>query len=120
MEANWYAFGIFTPLPGTALYEKYYQPGEITINDYKEVTFHKPGRKFDKSKIDDLAGLHAEWRKKLWEGIKKRELSHPLLFVKLFFVLPNKKERLDYYVFKFKRLSKYILNKFGFRFSLDN
>jgi radical SAM superfamily enzyme YgiQ (UPF0313 family) len=120
LAPNWYAFAIFTPLPGTVLYEKYYEPGEITFEDYKVVTFHKPNKKFDKSKINDLGTLHAEWRKRLWEGIKKRNLAHPFLFIKLFIVLPNKKERLEYYWFKFKRLSKYLLNKVGFDFSLAN
>ncbi len=118
LKPNWYAFGIFTPLPGTELYEKYYAPGEITHDNYKEVTFHKPSKKFDKSKITDLAALHAKWRQILWEGIKWREIFHPLLFIKLLVVLPNKVERLRYYGFKFRRLGKYVWNKIGLKFSL--
>lgn len=118
IKPNWYAFGIFTPLPGTALYENYYKPGEITLDDYKNVTFHKPTEKFNKSEVKELDELFSKWRKELFEGIKWRNLGHPLFFLKLFFVLPNKLERADYLFFKFRRLIKYFLNKLGFKFSL--
>ena len=118
IRPNWYAFGIFTPLPGTYLYDYYYQSGEITLADYKNVSFHRPSKKFNKSKVEDLDQLFSEWRKKLFEGIKWRNLGHPLFFIKLFFILPNKLERADYLFFKTRRLVKYFLNKLGFKFSL--
>lgn len=118
IKPNWYAFGIFTPLPGTYLYDHYYQPGEITIDDYKDVTFHKPTDKFNKSEVKDLDKLFSQWRQELFEGIKWRNLSHPFFYLKLFFTLPNKLERADYLFFKFRRLIKYFLNKLGFKFSL--
>ena len=118
IKPNWYAFGIFTPLPGTYLYEHYYQPGEITLDDYKNVTFHKPTEKFNKSEVRDLDKLFFEWRKELFEGIKWRNLAHPFWLFKLLIVLPNKLERADYLFFKFRRLIKYLLNKLGFNFSL--
>ena len=120
IQPNWYAFGIFTPLPGTYLYDHYYQPGEITLDDYKNVTFHKPSDKFNKSEVKDLDQLFSVWRKKLFEGIKWRNLSHPLFFFKLLLVLPNKLERADYLFFKLRRLTKYFLNKLGFNFSLKS
>jgi len=118
LKPNWYAFGIFTPLPGTYLYDHYYKPGEITMDDYKNVTFHKPTEKFNKSEVKDLDKLFTKWRKVLFEGIKWRNLAHPLLFIKLFIVLPNKLERADYLFFKSRRFVKYLLNKLGFKFSL--
>ena len=118
IKPNWYAFGIFTPLPGTYLYDHFYQPGEITLDDYKNVTFHKPTEKFNKSEVKDLDQLFSQWRQRLFEGIKWRNLGHPLFFFKLFIVLPNKFERADYLFFKLRRLIKYFLNKFGFKFSL--
>ncbi|MFA6410992.1 MAG: radical SAM protein [Candidatus Buchananbacteria bacterium] len=118
IKPSWYAFGIFTPLPGTFLYDHYYQPGEITLADYKNVSFHKPTEKFNRSQVKDLEELFSVWRKKLFEGVKRRNLSHPFIYFKLFFVLPNKAERADYLFFKLRRLIKYFLNKFGFKFSL--
>jgi len=118
IRPNWYAFGIFTPLPGTYLYDNYYQPGEITLDDYKDVTFHKPKEKFNKSQVRELDQLFAEWRVKLFEGIKWRNLSHPVFFLKLLIILPNKIERANYLFFRLKRLIKYLLNKLGFNFSL--
>lgn len=118
IKPNWYAFGIFTPLPGTYLYDHYYQSGEITIDDYKDVTFHRPKDKFNKSEVKDLDVLFSGWRKELFEGIKWRNLAHPFFFIKIFLVLPNKLERADYLFFKLRRLIKYLLNKLGFNFSL--
>ncbi|RJQ31649.1 hypothetical protein C4572_01935, partial [Candidatus Parcubacteria bacterium] len=118
IRPSWYAFGIFTPLPGTYLYDNYYQPGEITLDDYKNVTFHKPTEKFNRSEVKDLDIWFSKWRVELFEGIKWKNLLHPFLFIKLFFILPNKLERADYFLFKIKRLFKYFLNKAGFNFSL--
>lgn len=118
IKPNWYAFGIFTPLPGTYLFDHYYKPGEITLADYRQVSFHKPNKKFNRSEVEDLDQLFSKWRKDLFEKIKWRNLRHPFFFVKLLFVLPNKLERLEYLFFKFRRLIKYLLNKIGFRFSL--
>jgi len=118
IKPNWYAFGICTPLPGTYLYDHYYEPGEITLDDYKNVTFHRPSDKFNRSQVKDLEQLFSIWRKKLFEGVKWRNLSHPLFYLKIFFVLPNKAERAEYLFFKFRRLIKYFLNKLGFKFSL--
>ncbi|MFA6215759.1 MAG: radical SAM protein [Patescibacteria group bacterium] len=119
IQPNWFAFGIFTPLPGTYLYDNYYQPGEITLADYQNVSFHRPTEKFNKSAVKDLDVLFSEWRQKLFEGVKRRNLSHPLFYLKLFFTLPNKLERADYLFFKLRRLIKYFLNKLGFKFSLE-
>ena len=119
IKPNWYAFNIFTPLPGTYLYDYYYKPGEISLSDYEDISFHRPKKKFNRSKVKDLDKLFSQWRNELFEGIKWRNLSHPLIFVKLFFVLPNKLERAEYLFFRFRRLIKYLLNKLGFNFSLD-
>lgn len=118
IRPNWYAFSIFTPLPGTYLYDHYYQPGEITLDDYKEISFHKPAEKFNRSQVKDLSGLYSKWRKELLAEIKWKNLSHPFFFIKIFFILSNKLERADYFFFKFRRLIKYFLNKLGFKFSL--
>lgn len=118
IRPNWYAFGIFTPLPGTYLYDNYYKPDEITLDDYLNVSFHDPSDKFNKSAVRDLDVLFTEWRKKLFEGIKWRNLAHPFFYLKLFFILPNKAERAEYLFFKFRRLIKYCLNKLGFHLSL--
>lgn len=118
LKPNFYAFGMFTPLPGTYLYEYYYQPGEITLDDYRGITFHKSTDKFNRSQVNDLNEIFSQWRKRLFEGIKWRNLSHPLIYIKLFFILPNKLERFDFLFFKFRRLIKYLLNKIGFSFSL--
>ena len=118
IKPDWYAFGMFTPLPGTDLFDHYYQPGELTIEDYKEISFHKKAKKFNRSQVDDLAELFAKWRQELFEGVKRRNLIHSLFYLKLFFVLPSKFERADYYWFKIRRLFKYYLNKLGFNFSL--
>ncbi len=119
IKANWYAFGIFTPLPGTHLYEDYYKPGEITLDDYKNITFHKPKEKFNKSEVKDLDVLFSKWRKELFDNLKWRNLTHPLIYFKLFFTLPNKLERLSYFSFKLRRLIKFLLNKLGFKFTLS-
>ncbi len=118
IKANWYAFSIFTPLPGTYLYDHYYQPGEITLGDYIDVSFHKTKDKFNKSQVKDLVDLFSVWRKKLFEGVKWRNLTHPFIYLKIFFTLPNKLERADFLFYKFRRLIKYFLNKVGFKFSL--
>ena len=118
IKANWYAFSIFTPLPGTYLYDHYYQAGEIVLDDYINVSFHKMNKKFNKSEVDDLEQLFAVWRKKIFEGVKWRNLTHPFIYFKVFFILPNKLERADYLFFKLRRLLKYFLNKLGFKFSL--
>lgn len=118
IKPNWYAFGLFTPLPGTYLYDNYYKSDKITLDDYKNISFHKPKPKFNKSEVKDLDVLFSKWRKELFEGLKWRNLSHPLIYFKLFFTLSNKLERLNYFFFKFHRLTKYLLNKLGFNFSL--
>lgn len=118
IKPDWYAFGMFTPLPGTDLYDNYYQPGELTLEDYKEISFHRPAKKFNRSQVEDLGELFTKWRQELFEGVKRRNLVHSLFYLKLFFLLPNKVERMDYYWFKIRRLFKYYLNKLGFNFSL--
>ena len=74
--------------------------------------------KFNKSQVKDIEKLFTPWRRELFEQVKKQNIFHPFLYLKLLFTLPNKLKRFDFLFFKFRRLIKYFLNKLGFRFSL--
>jgi len=90
----------------------------ITLDDYKEISFHHETKKFNKSKVDNLEELFSIWRDKLYQGIKWRNITHPFIYFNLLLTRPHKLERFDYIFFKFRRLIKYLLNKVGFNFSL--
>ncbi|MFA5029363.1 MAG: radical SAM protein [Patescibacteria group bacterium] len=117
IKPDYYSFNILMPLPGTEIYEKYFK-GEITLADYEDVNFHKTKDKFNKSQVKDLNRLHAQWRSKLFEGVKIRSLIHPLKVLVLFLRLGHKRERVKFIGFKIKRATKYFLNKLGFKFVL--
>ncbi len=117
IKPDYYSFNVFTPLPGTALYDKFFKD-EVNLSDYSEVSFHHSKDKFNKSGVKDIENMYQDWRKKLFEGVKWRSLIHPVLFIAIFLKLGNKKERLEFITFKFRRAAKYLLNKLGFNFSL--
>ncbi|MFH1610664.1 MAG: radical SAM protein, partial [Patescibacteria group bacterium] len=97
IKANFYVFSIFTPLPGTTLFDKYYK-NEIDYRDYKELNFFAGIERFNKSKVKDLKTLNTEWRKELAMRMKKSNLTlhYVFLYLKIFFKLKHKKKRLQF------------------------
>ena len=90
-----------------------------TLNLYNPKTKKYSKEKINKSEVKDLDVLFSKWRKELFDNLKWRNLTHPLIYFKLFFTLPNKLERLSYFSFKLRRLIKFLLNKLGFKFTLS-
>lgn len=118
IKSSHYSFSIFTPLPGAKLYDDFFK-GKISLEDYKEINFHKTKDKFNKSEVKELESLFKIWRQKIFEGVKWQGLLHPLTILFVWFKLGNKRERLNFIFFKLKRAAKYLLNKIGFHFSLS-
>ncbi|HPN81664.1 MAG TPA: radical SAM protein [bacterium] len=120
IESDHYSFSIFMPLPGTKLYDDFFA-GSLNLDDYNDITFHQSADKFNKSLVSsaELDVLFRQWRLKLFEGVKKRGLKHFLRIAVIWLKLGNKKERLDFILFKIKRAIKYLLNKFGFKFAIN-
>lgn len=118
IRSSHYSFSIFTPLPGAKLYDDFFK-GKITLEDYKEINFHKTKDKFNKSEVKDIEDLFKIWRQKLFEGVKWEGLLHPFMILFIWFKLGNKRERLNFIFFKLRRAAKYLLNKIGFHFSLN-
>lgn len=118
IKSNHYSFNIFTPLPGAKLYDDFFK-GEISLDDYQEINFHKTKDKFNKSEVKELEVLFKIWRQKIFEGVKKQGFLHPFMISLIWFKLGNKQERLDFILFKLGRAVKYALNKIGFHFSFN-
>jgi radical SAM superfamily enzyme YgiQ (UPF0313 family) len=103
LKANFFVFSIFTPLPGTAIFDKYYK-NEITNKDYKELNFFAGLEKYNKSEVKNLKELNTKWRKELAIRMKKENINGIFLFIKIFFKLKRKKERLNFIFNKIKNL----------------
>ncbi|TSD05535.1 MAG: radical SAM protein [Parcubacteria group bacterium Athens0714_12] len=110
LKANIYSFSILTPLPGTDIFNRFFKD-EIIMNDYKDLSFFIGKKKFNKSEVDDLKKLNDIWRKKLWLQVRIRNLTHPFLFIKIFFKLSHKKERIKFVFNKIKKLIKFNKHK---------
>ena len=112
LKANFYVFSICTPLPGTPLFERFFFQ-EITADDYKDLHFFTGEDKFNKSQVKNLRELNLAWRRKLTNQTKWRILTHPYLFLKIFFKFSHKMERMKFALTKFKNLTKFVfrLNK---------
>lgn len=120
IKSDHYSFSIFTPLPGTKLYEDYFQD-KLTLADFEEISFHHTEEKFNRSKVAtaELERLFSQWRKKLFEGVKSRGLANSFRIFQVWAVLGNKRERAGFISFKLFRAVRYYLNKLGFNFSID-
>ncbi|MFA4872192.1 MAG: radical SAM protein [Patescibacteria group bacterium] len=118
IKASHYSFSIFTPLPGTSLYDDYYKNG-FTLADYQEINFHKTKDKFNKSEVKDIEYWFGIWRKVLFEGVKKRGLAHSFTIFKIWLELGNKGERIAFIAFKLRRAARYAFNKIGFKFFIN-
>lgn len=103
LKANFYVFSIFTPLPGTTLFEKYYQK-EITSADYKDLNFFAGVERFNKSQVYNLKELNTAWRRELAWRMKKENISSIFLFIRIFFMLERKKERINFIWQKIKKI----------------
>ena len=112
LKANFYVFSICTPLPGTPLFEKFFFQ-EISSSDFKDLHFFAGQDKFNKSQVKNLRKLNLAWRRKLTNQTKWRILTHPYLFLKIFFRFSHKKKRMKFILNKFKNLIKFVfrLNK---------
>jgi len=103
IKADVYMLTIFTPLPGTELFDRYFKE-EITTGDYKEMKLFAGVERFNKSKVRSLKELNDRWRKDLTKEMKKRYLDNPWAYLEIFFKLKHKKERLLFIWYKIKRL----------------
>ncbi len=118
IKSSHYSFNVFTPLPGAKLYDDFFK-GEISLDDYQEINFHRTKDKFNKSEVKELEVLFKIWRRKIFEGVKRRGFLHPFTILLIWFKLGNKRERLNFILFKLGRAARYLLNKIGFHFSLN-
>jgi radical SAM superfamily enzyme YgiQ (UPF0313 family) len=103
IKANFYVLSIFTPLPGSSLFDQYYQH-EVTSEDYKNLNFFIGLEKFNKSEVKNLKELNTKWRKELAWLMKKENLNSLWFIAKMFFKLKHKKERIMFFWQKVKRL----------------
>ncbi|MFA5124393.1 MAG: radical SAM protein [Patescibacteria group bacterium] len=113
IKADHYSFSIFTALPGTKLFNDFFK-GRINTSDYCNFSFFQSQDKFNRSGVSDsqeLGKLFESWRQEIFEGVKKRGLTHFLKLAKIWLKLGNKKERLDFILFKVKRALKYYFDK---------
>lgn len=95
IKANFYVLSIFTPLPGSSLFDTYYK-NEITQADYKDLSFFAGLERFNKSEVKNLKELNTKWRKELAARMKKENLIHVFFFLKMFLRLNHKKDRMAY------------------------
>jgi len=109
LKADFYVFSICTPLPGTPLFEKFFFQ-EISSSDFKDLHFFTGQDKFNKSQVKNLRELNLAWRRKLTNQTKWRTLTHPYLFIKIFFRFSHKKERIKFILAKFKNLTKFVFH----------
>lgn len=103
IRANFYVLSIFTPLPGSSLFEQYYKD-EIKIEDYKDLNFFVGLEKFNKSQVKNIKELNTKWRKELALQMKIQNLNQGIFFLKFFFRFKHKKERLNFMWQKIKKL----------------
>ncbi|MFA6593804.1 MAG: radical SAM protein [Candidatus Buchananbacteria bacterium] len=113
IKADHYSFSIFTALPGTKLFNDFFKD-RISVADYCNFSFFQSQDKFNRSGVSDsqeLEKLFEGWRQGIFEGVKKRGLTHFLRLAAIWFKLGNKKERWDFIFFKIKRAFKYYFGK---------
>ena len=119
IKADHYSFSIFTALPGTKLFNDFFKD-HISTADYCNFSFFQSQDKFNRSGVSnsqELEKLFEGWRQGIFEGVKKRGLTHFLKLALIWMKLGNKKERWDFIFFKIRRALKYYFNKVMARLS---